>query len=692
MTRADFILPAARHWPSPPTQREVHREPHCHHRRLYVLAMMVAVVRAAWLARRRRRRQPSSPRARSAISIPFEKYTLPNGLTVVLSEDHTTPTVADRSDLSRRLEERDRRAHGLRPHVRARDVHRLGPRAVRHARQVHRRRRRLEQRADVLRLDALLGDGSVELSRDRALARGRSHGLSARLARRNEVSRAARHREERAAPELRQSAVRARRARCSASPMYPNGHPHSWPTIGAMADLTAATRGRREAVLPPVLRAEQRDARRSSATSTRSRPRRGSRSISPTLPRGKPITRPNVGAGRALRSEKRLTFEDRVQVPRLQDSSGRPSTCTATTRPRSTARRDSRRLAHRAAHQAARLRQADRGEHVGVQTSAKASANSASSSRRVPATRSPRSRPGRTRSSTRLKRDGPTAEELKRAKAGQEWISSTDSSRTSARRSSWRRSDILQRPEVHVPRRISEDAGRDARPTSSASPTNTSAQARIVLSNVPIGKTRPRVARRQEHGRHRSTHREDHGDQAMTADCRSSARRRSRSLHSLAPLCAQRTRRRQTAACSRRRSIAAIIPDAGQGSRAHRSVLDEGVSRRTARSSSCRKSTACRSSRSRSTSSAARLSTSRRTRPVWRTSSRTMLTEGTTHRTGDQISNDLQLLGTEHQRVHRAPSPAACLSCRRKTSSRRRSRSSPTCSRIRPSRRRRSIG
>src|SRR5438067_13105122 len=30
----------------------------------------------------------------TSISIPFQKYTLPNGLTVVLSEDHSTPTVA----------------------------------------------------------------------------------------------------------------------------------------------------------------------------------------------------------------------------------------------------------------------------------------------------------------------------------------------------------------------------------------------------------------------------------------------------------------------------------------------------------------------------------------------------------------------------------------------------------------------
>ncbi|HEY6829262.1 MAG TPA: insulinase family protein, partial [Gemmatimonadaceae bacterium] len=39
--------------------------------------------------------QQAAPRSTApSIRIPFEKYTLPNGLTVVLSEDHTTPTVA----------------------------------------------------------------------------------------------------------------------------------------------------------------------------------------------------------------------------------------------------------------------------------------------------------------------------------------------------------------------------------------------------------------------------------------------------------------------------------------------------------------------------------------------------------------------------------------------------------------------
>src|SRR4051812_15176650 len=40
------------------------------------------------------RAQGGAPAAAASIKIPFEKYTLPNGLAVVLSEDHSTPTVA----------------------------------------------------------------------------------------------------------------------------------------------------------------------------------------------------------------------------------------------------------------------------------------------------------------------------------------------------------------------------------------------------------------------------------------------------------------------------------------------------------------------------------------------------------------------------------------------------------------------
>jgi hypothetical protein len=53
--------------------------------RPFLLSMLVAPCLLA---------QQQQARPATSISIPFEKYTLNNGLTVVLSEDHTTPTVA----------------------------------------------------------------------------------------------------------------------------------------------------------------------------------------------------------------------------------------------------------------------------------------------------------------------------------------------------------------------------------------------------------------------------------------------------------------------------------------------------------------------------------------------------------------------------------------------------------------------
>src|SRR5689334_19212298 len=53
------------------------------------LGLAALLVPAALLAQN----SAKSP-GKGAINIPFEKYALANGLTVVLSEDHTTPTIA----------------------------------------------------------------------------------------------------------------------------------------------------------------------------------------------------------------------------------------------------------------------------------------------------------------------------------------------------------------------------------------------------------------------------------------------------------------------------------------------------------------------------------------------------------------------------------------------------------------------
>lgn len=97
--------------------------------------------------------------------------------------------------------------------------------------------------------------------------------------------------------------------------MWPKGHPYSWPTIGGMTDLKAATvedvksffrlyYAPNNATLSIVGDLDPEVVKPLVAK------------YFADLPRGKPITRPKIGPS-AVTSEKRLTFEDRVQVPRL---------------------------------------------------------------------------------------------------------------------------------------------------------------------------------------------------------------------------------------------------------------------------------------------------------------------------------------------------------------------------------------
>ena len=195
--------------------------------------------------------------AQSSINIPFEAYTLPNGLTR-RAVDRPHDADGRREHLvSRRLEERGAWTHRVRAPVRARDVHRIGSRAVRPARPAHRRRGRHEQRIDVERHHELLRNRPVELPRIDAVDRSRPDGISARLARSREAERAARHREERAAAAGRQPAVRAR-VRDLLEGDVPRvasvllaGHRQHGRSVGGVGR-------RREELLPALLRAEQR--------------------------------------------------------------------------------------------------------------------------------------------------------------------------------------------------------------------------------------------------------------------------------------------------------------------------------------------------------------------------------------------------------------------------------------------------
>jgi zinc protease len=97
--------------------------------------------------------------------------------------------------------------------------------------------------------------------------------------------------------------------------MFPKDHPYSWPTVGSMADLKAATvedvksffrtwYAPNNATLVIVGDFDPATAKTLVAK------------YFGDLPRGKTIARPPVGP-HALTGEKRLTLEDRVQVPQL---------------------------------------------------------------------------------------------------------------------------------------------------------------------------------------------------------------------------------------------------------------------------------------------------------------------------------------------------------------------------------------
>ncbi|HEY9228217.1 MAG TPA: pitrilysin family protein [Gemmatimonadaceae bacterium] len=96
---------------------------------------------------------------------------------------------------------------------------------------------------------------------------------------------------------------------------YPKGHPYSWSTIGSMADLTAASvedvkRFFRLYYAPnnaTLVLVGDFDTAKTKAWITK---------YFGDIPRGQTIVRPKIGA-HALTGEKRLTFEDNVQVPRL---------------------------------------------------------------------------------------------------------------------------------------------------------------------------------------------------------------------------------------------------------------------------------------------------------------------------------------------------------------------------------------
>ena len=109
--------------------------------------------------------------------IKFEKFTLPNGLEVILAPDPSVPLVAVERLVPRRLGRRGAGQERLRAPVRAHDVPGLEERRRRQPlRDPAQARRRRDQRHDERRSHELLRGRPREPARDRAVARERSHG------------------------------------------------------------------------------------------------------------------------------------------------------------------------------------------------------------------------------------------------------------------------------------------------------------------------------------------------------------------------------------------------------------------------------------------------------------------------------------------------------------------------------------
>lgn len=100
-----------------------------------------------------------------------------------------------------------------------------------------------------------------------------------------------------------------------AAATYPKEHPYSWPVIGSMADLSAAS----EEDVKNFFRLYYAPNNAYLAIVGDFDPAQTKAWVQKyfgDIPRGKPITRPTISPV-TLQAEKRLVFEDRVQIPRL---------------------------------------------------------------------------------------------------------------------------------------------------------------------------------------------------------------------------------------------------------------------------------------------------------------------------------------------------------------------------------------
>src|SRR6187431_2198767 len=257
---------------------------------------------------------PAQAQGSSSIKIPFETYTLPNGLTVIMSVDRTTPTVAvnvwyhvgskneipGRTGFAHLFEHVMFTGAGHTPY----GIHDKLTEGVGGSNNGTTSNDRTTYYETV---PTNYLESALWLEADRMGYLLDALDLAKLNAQRDIVKN-----------ERRQSVDNQPYGRAQeilAHATYPADHPYSWDVIGSMTDLSAAS----EEDVKNFFRLYYAPNNAYVAIVGDFDPARAREWVTRyfgDIPRGKPITRPKAGPV-TLQAEKRLVFEDRVQVPRL---------------------------------------------------------------------------------------------------------------------------------------------------------------------------------------------------------------------------------------------------------------------------------------------------------------------------------------------------------------------------------------
>ena len=258
--------------------------------------------------------QKKTPASSDSIKIPFETYKLPNGLTVILSQDKTTPTVAvnvwyyvgsknempGRTGFAHLFEHVMFTGSGHVPYG-LHDKLTEGVGGGNNGTTNNDRTNYFET------IPSNYLETALWLESDRMGFLLDKLDLAKLNAQRDIVKN-----------ERRQGVDNQPYGRVSeifSAAMYPKGHPYSWPVIGSMEDLSAAS----EEDVKEFFRLYYAPNNATLAVVGDFDPAQAKAWIQKyfaDLPQGKPVQRPSVPLGK-LEASKRLVYEDRVQVPRL---------------------------------------------------------------------------------------------------------------------------------------------------------------------------------------------------------------------------------------------------------------------------------------------------------------------------------------------------------------------------------------